>query len=143
GQCFSWYATADSKAGCGGSDAVAKIGRKAARPDRAIDKNERPQPRQRHGPKGKNVMNSEFDAAIHVQDSTLDDPARRLHGIMTIQRLFDAAAMHGLKFPKIRLVTADGSVVVLHRAGPKSTFYGLIVATDDERYPNSAFYGRY
>ena len=86
---------------------------------------------------------STYDAAHLARDSNTDDPFRRRQGHATIQRLFDAANAHGLKFPKIELMTRNCSVVVLHRAGPKSKFYGLIVATDDGRYPDSTFYGRY
>jgi len=88
-------------------------------------------------------MDSEFDAVKHIKDSGADDPLRRRHGHATIRRLFDVANAHGLKYPKIRLVTSEGSVVLVRRAGRKSAFCGLIVAIDDERYPDSTFYGRY
>jgi hypothetical protein len=60
-----------------------------------------------------------------------------------IYKLFNAAIAHDLKWPKIRLLTSDGTVVVLRRAGSQSKFCGRIVITDGAKYPYSKFYGHF
>lgn len=58
-----------------------------------------------------------------------------------IRAMFDSASAT-LKHPRIRLVTADGTPVVLTIAGPTSKFPGTINVTDGSAYPSNAFFGR-
>jgi Family of unknown function (DUF6011) len=55
-----------------------------------------------------------------------------------------AKAKEKLKFPKINLMLASGSPVVLHLAGPKSVKPGVVNVTNGGKYkaPDSKWYGR-
>lgn len=48
----------------------------------------------------------------------------------------------GLKYPKVRLTTSDGKIVVLKIAGSKSKYAGSIMVTDGGPYGANAYYGR-
>lgn len=56
--------------------------------------------------------------------------------------LFEHAIAHSLKYPKIRLRTADGQNVVLSRAGDKSRYTGQIRITDGCPYGANTYFGR-
>ena len=47
-----------------------------------------------------------------------------------------------LKWPKFRLLTADGQRVVLSLAGDRARFPGSINVTDGGRYPDNKWFGR-
>lgn len=48
--------------------------------------------------------------------------------------LFETAISHRLKYPKIRLQTADGQNIVLKLAGSKSKYNGQVQITDDRPF---------
>jgi hypothetical protein len=77
-----------------------------------------------------------------VLDDALDGWGSPLEN-KAVHRLFEAAIANDLRWPKIRLLAKDGSVVILRRAGRQSKFCGQILATSDGRYPYSVFYGRF
>lgn len=54
---------------------------------------------------------------------------------------FFAAAQAHLKYPKVRLLTADGDTLVCRIAGARSKYRGCVTVTDDGRYPNNKWYG--
>jgi hypothetical protein len=56
--------------------------------------------------------------------------------------LFEQAIAHALKYPKIRLQTADGRPVVLSRAGSKSKYPGQIMVTDGGPFGANLYFGR-
>ena len=56
--------------------------------------------------------------------------------------LFEYAIAHTLKYPKVRLQTANGRHVCLSRAGSKSKFTGQIMVTDGRPFGANTFYGR-
>jgi hypothetical protein len=58
-----------------------------------------------------------------------------------ISEIFGRAAKK-LKWPKIRLQTADGKNVVLSRAGERSRNHGSLNVTDGGRYGANVWYGR-
>lgn len=55
--------------------------------------------------------------------------------------LFRRAAQK-LKWPKVRLLMADGTPVILSMAGPNSSAPGTINVAGEGSYPNRAWYGR-
>jgi hypothetical protein len=59
-----------------------------------------------------------------------------LHGCM------HRARERGLKWPKLRLVTADGSRVVLSLAGASAKFPGSVNVTDGRPYGENTWFGR-
>lgn len=67
-----------------------------------------------------------------------------------VSETFDFAAVSSLlrkageklKFPKVRLQTADGKPVVLSLAGKQSRYAGSINVTDGEAYGSNIWYGR-
>jgi len=56
--------------------------------------------------------------------------------------LLDRANAAGIQYPKVRLQTADGSKVVLARAGSRSRREGTINITDGRPYGANTWYGR-
>jgi len=56
--------------------------------------------------------------------------------------LFQIAQSNKLRFPKIRLQTAQGSTVMIKLAGDQSKYEGQLQITDDRRYPDNTYYGR-
>ncbi len=56
--------------------------------------------------------------------------------------LFEQAISHSLKYPKIRLQTADQKPVVLNRAGIKSKYNGQIMVTDGGPFGANLYFGR-
>jgi hypothetical protein len=59
-----------------------------------------------------------------------------------VYALFEQAVSHKLKYPKIRLETAQRMPVVLSRAGDRSKYTGQIMVTDGQPYGSSRYYGR-
>lgn len=63
----------------------------------------------------------------------------RLDGVFA---LFEHAINHRLKWPKIRLQTRNGQMIVLKRAGDKSKYTGQIMVTDDQQFGMNKYFGR-
>src|SRR5215470_1080696 len=88
-------------------------------------------------------------ASVSTEQSvSLDwlDLDERYHGRTTplgtaIGDLFESAVSPKLKYPKVRLMTADGQVVVLKRAGHKSKYAGQIHVTDGGPYLGNRYFG--
>lgn len=59
-----------------------------------------------------------------------------------IYSLFKTAISHSLKYPKIRLLATDGTVVVLRMNGGKSRYPGTIAVTDDRPFGSNSYFGR-
>lgn len=56
--------------------------------------------------------------------------------------LFEHAIAHSLKYPKIRLQTANRQSVCLSRAGNKSRYTGQIMVTDGRPFGQNTYFGR-
>ena len=56
--------------------------------------------------------------------------------------LFEQAISHKLKYPKIRLQTESGQIVILKRAGDKSKYTGQIQITDEKPFGSNLYFGR-
>jgi len=59
-----------------------------------------------------------------------------------IHDLFGYSVSQKLQHPLVRLLAADGQVVMLRRAGLKSRHPGQIQIVDERRYPNNSYFGR-
>jgi hypothetical protein len=59
-----------------------------------------------------------------------------------IHDLFNYSLSQKLKHPRVRLLSAEGQVVILQRAGSKSRYLGQILIVDDGRYPHNLYFGR-
>lgn len=63
-------------------------------------------------------------------------------GVKRVFDLFTRAKSAGLRFPKIRLETADGQKVVLSQAGERSKYLGQVIVTDGGPFGANKFFGR-
>lgn len=59
-----------------------------------------------------------------------------------IHDLFSHYLSQQLKYPRVRLLAADGQVVILQRAGSKSRYTAQIQIVDEGRYPHNRYFGR-
>lgn len=59
-----------------------------------------------------------------------------------IHELFSYSVSQRLKYPRVRLLAADGQIVILQRAGSKSRYPGHIQIVDEGRYPHNRYFGR-
>lgn len=62
--------------------------------------------------------------------------------LRNVYMLFEAAVSHRLKFPKIRLQTVSGQVVIIKLAGNQSRYQGQIQVTDDRPFGSNSYFGR-
>ena len=69
------------------------------------------------------------------------EPDPQVGDFTGVYAIFTRAREH-LKFPKIRLQTADGEPVALGVAGPRSKRPGVINVTDGGRFGENRWYGR-
>ena len=70
-----------------------------------------------------------------------ETPTTNLGDFGGVFGLMQGAAAN-LKYPKIRINTEDGKLVVLSIAGPRSKYAGQIQITDGGTYPHNRYYGR-
>jgi hypothetical protein len=68
-------------------------------------------------------------------------PVEDLGDLAGVYQLMEIASKF-IKWPKIKLATADGDIVKLVRAGERSKYTGQINVTDDGYYGNNTWYGR-
>jgi uncharacterized protein DUF6011 len=68
--------------------------------------------------------------------------ARKPSDFAGVFALFEQAISHSLKYPAIRLRDANGSPVVLKRAGDKSKYTGQIMITDGGPFGANRYFGR-
>lgn len=98
----------------------------------------------RKAPRGLSARQAEWVTKLLDRLDVVRGPATptatfEVGGVMA---LFNTAVGHGLKYPKVRLATDDGTRVVLARAGSKSRYTGAVMVTDGGRYPGNRFFGR-
>jgi hypothetical protein len=80
---------------------------------------------------------------VPVQNPNYQQPTLfpKTFNVTGIAALFTKAQQH-LKWPKIRLSTVKGQVVVMKLAGPRSKYYGQLLVTDGQPFGVNKFFGR-